>query len=60
MPGQYHPLQQVSCGEKEPRGPSARHRVAGLPGHADISTTRIYLHPAKQTGIGVRSPFGML
>ena len=25
-------------------------------GHADISTTQIYLHTAKQTGVGIRSP----
>jgi|GEM_PF-5470289 len=29
-------------------------------GHADISTTEIYLHTAKHTGIGVRSPFDTL
>jgi len=34
--------------------------VQDLLGHADISTTEIYLHTAKQTGIGVRSPFEML
>jgi site-specific recombinase XerD len=24
--------------------------------HADVSTTQIYLHTAKQTGVGIRSP----
>ena len=27
-----------------------------LLGHADIATTEIYLHTAKQTGVGIRSP----
>jgi site-specific recombinase XerD len=34
--------------------------VQNLLGHADISTTEIYLHVAKQTGVGIRSPFDTL
>lgn len=34
--------------------------VQDLLGHANISTTEIYLHTAKHTGIGVRSPFETL
>lgn len=34
--------------------------VQNLLGHADISTTEIYLHVAHQTGVGIRSPFDTL
>ena len=34
--------------------------VQNLLGHADISTTEIYLHVAEQTGVGIRSPFDAL
>jgi hypothetical protein len=35
-------------------------RQQNLLGHAEISTTEIYLHVAKQTGVGIRSPFDTL